>query len=125
MYEHDEPSKGFSVVNLSSEDEDEDLDALDTSRDEDIVHKLFGNLNRDLLGTPGDGNVIVINDSKEEKVCQDDYTNADVVPPSPRVSPAPSASATDDDSTPDGVKDDSSGGVQNDSSDNEDGAGTP
>jgi hypothetical protein len=88
------------VVNLDSEDEDEDLDAPDTSRDEEIARKLFGDLNCDLLGSPDDGKVIVVSDFYEEEH-EDDHANANATPSSLRVSPVPSASATDDDGTPD------------------------
>jgi hypothetical protein len=32
----------------------------DTSRDEEIVRKFFGDLNRDIIGPPGDGKIIII-----------------------------------------------------------------
>jgi hypothetical protein len=47
MYEHSEPSEVFSVVNLSSGEEDT---LLDTSQDEEIARKLFGDPNYGLLG---------------------------------------------------------------------------
>jgi hypothetical protein len=109
MYEHGDPSERFPVVDLTSEDEGEDRDALDTSWDEDIACKLFGHLNRDLLGPTDDGNVIVISDSEEEEAREDDHADTDVAPSSIRVSSAPSASTTDDNDTPDGVQDHSSG----------------
>jgi hypothetical protein len=52
------------VVDMSYEDEDI---LLDTSRDAELSKKLFGDLNRDLLGTPDDGKVIVLSDSDEEE----------------------------------------------------------
>jgi hypothetical protein len=130
MYEHDKPSKGLSVLNLSLKEEDNDLDTLDTSQDEDISHKLFGDLNRDLLGLPGDDHAIVISDSEEVEVHEDDRAGTDVLPFSLRVSLAPSASAANNDDASYGVQDDSSDGgapdwVQNDNSDGEDGASTP
>jgi hypothetical protein len=63
MYKHDKPSKGFLVVDLGSEIKDKDFDGSDTSRDEEMTHKLFNDLNQDLLGPLDDGKVIVINDS--------------------------------------------------------------
>jgi hypothetical protein len=68
MYEHGEPSGRFPVVDLTLEEED---DILDTSRDEEIVRKLFGDLNRGLLRLPDDGNIIVLSDSEE--VHKDDH----------------------------------------------------
>jgi hypothetical protein len=91
------------VVNLSSEEVDDDLGALDTSRDEDLAYKLFGNLNWDLLGPPGDNNIIVISDFEEEEVREDDRVDANVAPSSLKVSPTPSASTVDNDDAPKGV----------------------
>jgi hypothetical protein len=110
MYEHDEPSKGFPMVNLSSEEEGVDLD---TSQDEDVACKLFDDLNHDLLGPLGDGNII-ISDSEEEEVRKNDRTDTDVAPSSLRVSLTPSASTTDDEDASDGVQDDSSDGDESD-----------
>jgi hypothetical protein len=52
------------MVDLSSQEEDT---APNTSRDEDIIRKLFDDLKCDLLGPPGDGNIIILNDSEEEE----------------------------------------------------------
>jgi hypothetical protein len=60
LYEHDGPSKGLLVVDLSSEEEDA---APNTSQDEEIAQKLFGALNRGLLGPPNDENIIILSDS--------------------------------------------------------------
>jgi hypothetical protein len=109
MYEHDEPSKEFSMVDLGSKDEDEDWDAPDTSRDEEVACKLFGDLNRDLLGPPSDGKVVVIVSDTDEEEHEDDHANTDAAPSSLRVPPAPSASAINDDGTPDRANDDTSG----------------
>jgi hypothetical protein len=127
MHEHDEPSKRFPVVNLSLGEEDVVPYA---SRDEDVTRKLFGDLNCVFLGSPNDGNVIVISDSEEEEVHEDDRVDADVAPFSLRISSAPSTSNIVDDDAPDEVQDDScdngaSDWVQNDSSDGEDRANTP
>jgi hypothetical protein len=127
MHEHGEPSKRFPVVNLSLGEEDVVPYA---SRDEDVTRKLFGDLNCVFLGSPNDGNVIVISDSEEEEVHEDDRVDADVAPFSLRISSAPSTSNVVDDDAPDEVQDDScdngaSDWVQNDSSDGEDRANTP
>jgi hypothetical protein len=49
------------VVNLSSSFDEEDLIA-NILRDEEFARRLFGNLNRDVLGPPGDGKIIILND---------------------------------------------------------------
>jgi hypothetical protein len=106
------------MVDLILEEEE---DAPDTSRDEEIARKLFNDLNHGLLGPPSDDSIIVLSNSEEEEgVREDDRTNAKVMPSSTRNSPAPSAAT--DDNAPDEVQDDSSGSgtsdwVQNDSSD--------
>jgi hypothetical protein len=103
MSEHSELFEGFPVVNLSSDEEDA---IPDTSRDEDITYKLFGDLNCGLLGPPDDDNVIVINYSEEEEVCENDHVDADAMPSSLRISLAPSASIANDDDSPYWVLDD-------------------
>jgi hypothetical protein len=56
------------VVDLSLFSDERDLIA-DVSRDEVFVRRLFGDLNRDVLGPPDDGNIIILSDSdKEEEV---------------------------------------------------------
>jgi hypothetical protein len=47
IYEHSEPSEGFSVVDLSLGEEDA---LLDTSWDEEIARKIFNDPNYRLLG---------------------------------------------------------------------------
>jgi hypothetical protein len=39
---------------------------VDTSRDEEIARKLFGDLNRDILEPSDDGKIIIIDDSDDE-----------------------------------------------------------
>jgi hypothetical protein len=83
----------------------------DTSRDEEIARKLFGDLNRDILGPPGDGKVIVISDSDDEDETHEDAAvNAEAAPPSTANSVDSPTSASDVDETPDGVSDDNADG---------------
>jgi hypothetical protein len=44
---------------------------VDTSRDEEFTRKLFGDLNRDILRPPGDGKIIVIDDSDDDDEAQE------------------------------------------------------
>jgi hypothetical protein len=81
----------FAVVDLSSREEDA---FPDTSQDEEIVRKLFGDLNRGLLGLPDDDNMIILNDSdEEEEVREDDRADAEATPssetPWPQLPPPP------------------------------------
>jgi hypothetical protein len=60
------PSGKAPVVDLSSPlDEEEPIH--DTARDFEFTQRLFGKFNRDLLGPPSDGKVIILSDSDEEK----------------------------------------------------------
>jgi hypothetical protein len=98
------------MVDLASYSGEEDFFA-DTSRDEELAKKLFGDLNRDILGPPGDGKVIILSDSDDEDEAHEDAAvNAEAAPPSAVNSPVTPASASDADETPDGVQDDSSDG---------------
>ena len=98
------------MVDLASSSGEEDFFA-DTSRDEELARKLFCDLNRDILGPPGDGKIIVLSDSdNEDEVHEDDAVNVEAAPPSAVNSPATPASAADADDAPDGVQDDSSDG---------------
>jgi hypothetical protein len=108
VFEQGVTSKRISVVDLSSDEEDL---FPDTSWDEEFITKLFGDLNHRLLGSPSDGNVIILSDSdeNEEMVCEEDAADADAAPPSTVMSSAPTISTTD--------ADDASEGVQNDSND--------
>jgi hypothetical protein len=53
----------ISVVDFSS-DEEEILP--DTAWDEEFTQRPFGEVNRELLEPPGDGNVIIFSDLDEE-----------------------------------------------------------
>jgi hypothetical protein len=86
---------------LSSGEEDS---IADTSRDEELVRKLFGDLNRDILGPPGDDKIIVLSDSDDEDETPKDAALA--APPSAANSTDSPTSAPDADETPDGVSDD-------------------
>jgi hypothetical protein len=75
VFEQGGPSERISVVDLSSDEEDL---LPDTLWDEDFARRLFGDLNRGLLGLPGDGRVIIISDSNEEKEArEEDATDGD------------------------------------------------
>jgi hypothetical protein len=97
-------------VDLTSSSGEEDFFA-DTSRDEGLARKLFDDLNRDTLGPPDDGKIIVLSDSDDEDEAHEDAAaNAEAAPPSTVNSADTPTSAPDADETPDGVQDDSSDG---------------
>jgi hypothetical protein len=98
------------MVDLPSSSGEEDF-FTDTSRDEELARKLFGDLNRDILGPPDDDKIIVLSDSDDENEAHEDTAvNAEAAPPSAVNSAVTPASAFDADETPDGVQDDSSDG---------------
>jgi hypothetical protein len=93
---------------LSSSEEDS---VADTSRDEEFARKLFGDLNRGILGPPGDGKIIIISDSDDEDETHEDaVVNAETAPPSAATSADSPTSASDVDETHDGVSDDNADG---------------
>jgi hypothetical protein len=91
-------------LTLSSGEEDS---IADTSQDEEFARKLFGDLNRDILGPPGDGKIIIISDSDDE---DETHKDAEAAPPSATNSADSPTSASDADETPDLVSDDNADG---------------
>jgi hypothetical protein len=104
------PSEPVPVVDLPLSPSEEDSVA-DTSWDEEFARKLFGDLNRDILGPPGDGKIIVISDSDDEDETHEDAAvNVEAASPSAANSADSPTSAFDVDETPDGVSDDNADG---------------
>jgi hypothetical protein len=98
------PSEPVPIVDLASSSSEEDFFA-DTSWDEELARKLFGDLNRDILGPPGDGKIIVLSDSDDEDEAHEDAAvNVEVAPPSAVNSADTLTSAPDADKTPGGCK---------------------
>jgi hypothetical protein len=90
-------------VDLASSSGEEDS-FTDTSRDEELARKLFGDLNHDILGPPDDGKIIVLSDSDDEDETHEDVAvNAEAAPPSAANSTDSPTSAPDADDTPDGA----------------------
>jgi hypothetical protein len=50
------------------------LFVVDTSRDEEFARKLFGDLICDILRPPGDGKIIIIDDSDDDNEAQEEGT---------------------------------------------------
>jgi hypothetical protein len=94
------------VVDLSSSSDEGDL-INDVSWDEELTRRLFGDLNRDVLGPPGDGKIIILSDSDEKKedVREEKTTGTEDVATSVAVNPTSIAYADADDA-PTGVKND-------------------
>jgi hypothetical protein len=93
------------VIDLSSSSDEEDLITI-TSCDFEFAQKLFGELNRAILGPPGDGKIIVLSDSDKE-VREEKTSDTKTMVASTAVNPASIASASIDDA-PVGVKNDNS-----------------
>jgi hypothetical protein len=104
------PSEPVPVVDLALSPSEEDFVA-DTSRDEEFARKLFGDLNCDILGPPGDGKIIIISDSDDEdETHEDTAVNVEVAPPSTVNSADSPTFASNVDETPNGVSDDNADG---------------
>jgi hypothetical protein len=108
VFEQGGSSGKTPVVNLSSSSDEEGL-ITDTSRDEEFTRRLFGDLNRDVLGPSGDGKIIILSDSDEEEkeVREEKTVGAKAAPSSAARSPASTASVDADDA-PTGVQNDNS-----------------
>jgi hypothetical protein len=84
------------VVDLSSPS-DEEEPIHDTVCDFEFAQRLFGELNHDLLGPSGDGNIIILSDSDEEKdeAHEEKSIGAKDAATSATVNPVSTASADD------------------------------
>jgi hypothetical protein len=87
-------------VDLSSSSDEEGLIA-NTSRDEEFTRRLFGDLNCDVLGPPGDDKIIILSDSDEEEkeVHEKKTIGAKAAPSSAARSSVSTASANTDDTS--------------------------
>jgi hypothetical protein len=101
VHEHSGPFVAIPVVDLSS---DEEEIFLDTTWDKEFARRVFNELNHELFGPPGDGNIITLSDSdEEEEVCEEITVDVEAASPSTVNSSAPSVFAAIDDDAPDGV----------------------
>jgi hypothetical protein len=99
VLEQGESSKKALVVDLSSSSGEGDL-ITDVSRDEEFTRRLFDDLNHDVLGPSGDGNIIILSDSdEEEEVREKKVIDAEAAPSSVVRSPASTASVDNADGT--------------------------
>jgi hypothetical protein len=90
------------VIDLSSSSDEEDL-ITDISHDFEFAQRLYGELNRAVLGPLGDDKIIILSDSDEEEVRKENTTDTKDVATSAAVNPASTAS-TDTDDAPIGAK---------------------
>jgi hypothetical protein len=100
------------VVELSSYSDEEDP-IPDTSCNFEFTQRLYDELNRALLGLPGDGKVIIISNSEEEVEAHEETTTEVEATPSAAAekSSTPSASPADVDEDPGAMPNDSSDGL--------------
>jgi hypothetical protein len=99
-------SRKAPVIDLSSSSDEEDLIAT-TSRDFEFAQRFYGDLNRVVLGSPGDDKIIVLSDSNEEEVCEEKTTDTKNAAASAAVNPAATTSIDTDDG-PAGAENDNS-----------------
>jgi hypothetical protein len=91
------------VIDLSSSSDQEDLITA-TSHDFEFTQRLFGELNRDVLGSLDDDKIIILSDFDEEEVCEK-AANIEDVAASAAVNPASTAFAdANTDDAPTGAK---------------------
>jgi hypothetical protein len=90
------PSGKALVIDLSSSS-DEQYSFADTSHDFEFAQRLYDKLNRDFLGSPSDGNIIILSDSNEEKeeVRKKKFVDAKDAATSAAVNPVSIASVDD------------------------------
>jgi hypothetical protein len=77
---------------------------VDTSHDEKLARKFFGDLNRDILGPPGDDKIIVLDDSGDDGEVQEEKTaniESTTTPASVDDAPAEARIGNSDDQGPD------------------------
>jgi hypothetical protein len=96
VFQQGGPSGKAPVIDLSSSSDEEDFFA-DTSRNFEFAQRLYGELNHDFLGLPGDDKIIILSDSNEEKeeVREEKSTSAEDVAASTAVNLASTASTDD------------------------------
>jgi hypothetical protein len=95
------------MIDLSSSSDEKNF-IVDTSRDVELAKKLFGDLNRDILESSGNGKIIVHDDSDEENEAQEEKTvGIEFTTASTSADPASSAPTSTNDA-PIGTKIDNS-----------------
>jgi hypothetical protein len=105
VFEQGGPFKKVPVVDLSSSSNEKGL-IPDISLDEEFTKKLFGDLNHDVHGPPGDDKIIILNDfDEEEEAREEDATDAEATPTSAARTPI---STADVDEALKGMQDDNS-----------------
>jgi hypothetical protein len=96
VFEQGGPSRKALVIDLSSSSGEEDF-IVDTSCDFEFTQRLYGELNRGFLGSPGNSKIIILSDSDEEKeeVREEKSSSPKDPAASATVNPASTASAGD------------------------------
>jgi hypothetical protein len=95
------------MVNLSSSSNEGDL-IVNVSWDEVFTRRLFGDLNRDILGLPDNDKIIILSDSDEEEKLREEKAADDEVVPSSAARYSASTTSVDADDAPTGVENDNS-----------------
>jgi hypothetical protein len=96
VFEQDNTSEKTPMLNPSSF-------IVDTSRNEELTRKLFGDLNRDILGPLGNGKIIIIDNSNDDGETQEKTTDikSTAAPASVDDAPAEARIGNSDDQEPD------------------------
>jgi WD40 repeat protein len=106
VFEQGGPSGKAPVIDLSSSSDEEDL-IIATSHDFEFTQRLFGELNRVVLGSSDDGKIIVLSDFNKEEVREEKTTGTEDAA-ALAIFHATSIASTDADDAPTGAKIDNS-----------------
>jgi hypothetical protein len=97
VFEQDDTSRKTHMIDLSSFSDEENF-IVDTSRDVELTKKHFGDLNRNILGPPGNSKIIVLDNSDDEtEALEEKTTGIDPTIATASVDPASSAPTSADD----------------------------
>jgi hypothetical protein len=123
MFEQGNAFRKTPMIDLSSSSDEENL-IVHISRDAELTKKLFADLNCDILGPPGNGKIIVLDDFDEENEAHEEKTaGIESTAASASVDPTSSAPTSADDA-PAGAKIDNSDDQGSDQeADGDDGGG--
>jgi hypothetical protein len=91
------------MIDLSSSSDEENV-IVDTSCDAELAKKLFGDLNRDILGPPRDSKIIILDDSDDETEALVEKTAGIDPTTAPASTDTASSAPTSADDVPAGAK---------------------
>jgi hypothetical protein len=103
VFEQGNTSKTTPMIDLSSSLDEENF-IVDTLHDAELIKKLFGDLDRDILMPPGDDKIIVLDDSDDETEAQEEKTASMETSVAPTYADPALSAPTNVDDAPVGAK---------------------